>query len=108
MRRVVIRGWPTMAMLFVGEGERRERDAECRMCVCGIETVIIMRRGGYGDGGAEAGRGISGKGAFGRRIVLWVYDVMSVCQLHVLSFCSKSHLMPFLQPSLRVMAYDVR
>ena len=97
-----------MAMLFVDEGERRVRDAVCKMCVCGIETVIIMRRGGYGDGGAEAGRGISGKGAFGRSMVLWVYNVMSVCQSNVLSSCNISYLMPFLQPSLCVVAYDVR
>jgi hypothetical protein len=24
-----------------------------RMCVCGMETVMIMRRGGLGDGGAS-------------------------------------------------------
>lgn len=32
-----------------------DREAVCRMCVCGIDTVMIMRRGGCGEGGAAPG-----------------------------------------------------
>lgn len=96
-----------MAILSVDEGEVRVRDVVCKICVCGIATLIIMRRGGYGDGGAEAGSGVSGKGALGRWIILWFCVVISVSWLCVVGWCNKSYLMPFPQPSLRVVAYDM-
>ena len=51
--------------------ETSDKDAVWRMCVCGIETVMIMRRGGWGEGGAAPGVGDSESAAFGRRTVLW-------------------------------------
>lgn len=53
MRNVVWRGWPTVAIVAV-EGEMGASDAMCRMWVWGMETVMIMWRGGYGDEGAAA------------------------------------------------------
>lgn len=56
MRRVVMSGWPTVAMRVGVVGLWMVRLAVCRMWVWGIETVIIMRRGGRGDGGARGER----------------------------------------------------
>lgn len=68
MWRVAGKGWPSVAMgLELGEGEgllglelgERVREAVCRMWVWGMETVMVMRRGGLGDSGAEGtGEGV--------------------------------------------------
>ena len=35
------------------EGGVRVKEAVCKMWVWGMETVMVMRRGGLGEGGAE-------------------------------------------------------
>tara|TARA_R110002003_G_scaffold141_30_gene13111 strand:- start:24012 stop:24269 length:258 start_codon:yes stop_codon:yes gene_type:complete len=45
MRRVVGRGWPAVAMMGCGR-DRGVREAVCRMCVWGMETVMMIERGG--------------------------------------------------------------
>ena len=52
IRSVILRGRPIVATL-VAEHVGDKSDAVWRMCVWGTETVMTMRRGGYGDGGAE-------------------------------------------------------
>jgi hypothetical protein len=50
-----MRGWPTVAIVDrEDKGELKDREAVCKMCVWGIDTVIIIRRGGFGDGGRVA------------------------------------------------------
>ena len=53
MRSFIMIGWPTVAMGKDAEVVD-ESAAVWRMWVCGTATVIIMRRGGYGDRGAVA------------------------------------------------------
>ena len=79
MRRVVMIGWPAVAMVewedVVGEG--RDKEAVWRMCVWGMDTVMIMRRGGFGDGGASVGCVVSEKESLVRIMVLCFYSAMS-------------------------------
>lgn len=73
IHRVVMSGWPTMAMADrdgFEEAGLKDKDAVWRMCVCGTETVITIRRGGYGDEGAVAGPAVSEGWSLERRIVL--------------------------------------
>lgn len=51
--------------------ETTDRDAVWRICVCGMETVMIIRRGGWGEGGAAPGVEDSDSAVFGRRTELW-------------------------------------
>jgi hypothetical protein len=55
-------------------GKFRLREAVCRMCVCGMDTVIIMRRGGFGDGGAAANCVVFGKVSAARETTLCFYN----------------------------------
>lgn len=53
-----------------GSGDVSDSAAVWRICVCGMETVMIIRRGGYGDGGAVPGAADSRSDVLGRRIDL--------------------------------------
>ena len=58
LRRVAGRGWPRVAIVVGLLGLELElgvrvREAVCRMWVWGMETVMVMRRGGWGGSGAE-------------------------------------------------------
>ena len=48
IRRVAGRGWPTVAIVMWEAvwGEVRVREVVWRMWVCGMETVITIRRAG--------------------------------------------------------------
>lgn len=76
MRRVAMRGWPTIAMgdWKVVDGEFRVREAVWRMCVCGIDTVITMRRGGFGDGGAVGRCVVCGDSSVSRQTIRCFYN----------------------------------
>ena len=56
-----------------GSAEVSAREAVWRMYVWGIETVMMMRRGGWGDAGAVAGSAVSEDRSLGSRIVLCCY-----------------------------------
>lgn len=77
MRRVAGSGWPRVMVLGWSEGKVRSREAVCRMCVCGMDTVMTMRRGGLDEGGAHVGEGVE-EVVFGRCTVLWFWVLMSV------------------------------
>lgn len=86
MRRVAGRGWPSVAMLVEGllvDGEMgvRVREAVCRMWVWGMETVMVMRRGGWGESEAEGEVGERVGVVLGRWTVLFSCRVVLVCAL---------------------------
>lgn len=109
MRRVVMRGWPTVA---TGEcntvgGDSRDREAVCRIWVCGMDTVITMRRGGFGDGGAAACCAIFDAVSVPRDTILCFYGkILARKEDH--AFPGIPYLMPLLQPCLRIVADDKR
>ena len=71
------RGCPATAMAVEWGGatcgDSSVREAVCRMWVCGMDTVMVMRRGGCGDRGAAPENGDSSSGSFGSRMVLCFY-----------------------------------
>ena len=76
MRSVAWRGWPMVAMLGLWEVDMRSTEAVWRMWVCGMETVMTMRRGGWGEGGAQVVEGVD-EVVLGRWIVLCSCMVLS-------------------------------
>jgi hypothetical protein len=53
IRSVVCRGKPAVAMMGIGR-EVGVSETVCKMCVCGIDTVMTIFRDGFVDGGAVA------------------------------------------------------
>ena len=74
MQSSVRSGCPATAIVVepvdVRSGDVSESEAVCRICVCGMETVMIIRRGGYGEGGAVPGIGDLRSGDDGRKMDL--------------------------------------
>lgn len=73
-----IMGCPTTAITELCDEEVSagsiDKEAVWSMCVCGIDTVMVIQRGGLGEGGAALVPTDSTVPGLGRRTDLWLYD----------------------------------